>query len=797
MLRKLKLGTKFTLLLTAVFLGGILLSGITLQAIVQREAEDNITTRAEILTQAIDSVRIYTTSNIQPLMGDRFTPQQPFIREIVPAFAAREVFGSFRTRPEYKNFFYKEAAINPTNPKDLADEFETELLQQFRSQDKLTILSGYRTTAAEKLFYISRPLRVSRASCLECHGNPASAPKNMLLSYGNRGGFGWHLGEVVAAQTIYVPAKEVFDRVRNNLTIVTIVFIAIFYGVVLLISRFFEGTVIDPLKQLTAIARQVSLGNMTIDRLAQFDRPQIVRVARRYDEMGVLARAFQEMAHEVSAREQNLTQAVKERTEQLEKARAKAEEADRAKSRFLSHMSHELRTPLNVILGFTQLLTRGGSLNPQQQGYLETIDRSGEHLLTLINDVLEMSKIEAGKTELHEDNFAFLGMLDWLKEMLRLKAETKGLQLIFALAPDLPFYIRTDENKLRQVLINLLGNAIKFTTQGKITLRVLLKEAGGRDGAEQAIIHFAVEDTGAGIASEELTGLFEAFVQTETGRQSQEGTGLGLPISQEFVRLMGGEIAVSSQLGIGTVFQFDLPISLVTTNEMQTQIYSQQVIGLAEGQANYRILVVEDKRESRQLVVELLTSVGFEVREASNGQEAIELWRNWSPHLLLMDLRMPVMDGDLAAREIKASANNPPVIIALTGSVFEEDRALALAAGCDDFVRKPMRAEIIFDKIAKHLDVRYFYAAPPELVDEEISFSASTEIMKEVLATMPRDWVDRLHQAATKVNGKEIMGLIAEIPRSRTHAQQDLADFLTNLVDNFCFDEIIAFSAGN
>lgn len=782
MLRKLKLGTKFTLLLTLVFLGGICLSGMILASAMQHLAEEDVSTKAEILVQTMNSVRNYTDNSIDPLLANQLLTAPAFIPETVPGYAARQVFEQFRTHPEYKSFLYKEATLNPTNPRDQADNFEINLVEQFRQQPQTTKLSGYRPIYGETLFYIAQPLKVTQQNCLMCHGQPASAPKSMIQTYGTQGGFGWKLNEIVAAQTIYVPADEVFMRVRHTLTLVMSIVVAVFALGVWLINRFLKGTVIQPLKQLTAIAQKVGAGTITVEQVEGFDSPEIIKVAQRADEPGQLARTFQYMAHEVAAREQNLTQVVKLRTAELaasikeaETARAKAEAANKTKSLFLSNMSHELRTPLNVMSGFVQLMMRSGSLNSQQQNYLDTIRRSGEHLLTLINDVLEMSKIEAGRTTLNETNFNLAALLDWLQQVFQFKAQSKNIELIFALAANLPQYIYTDESKLRQILVNLLGNAIKFTPKGKVTLRVSVVNQ------EPLTLNFAVEDTGLGISPAELENLFEPFVQSESGRKSQEGTGLGLAISRSFVQLMGGDITVSSQVGVGSIFKFTIQTHAVVTAQIEIPTPSQQVMELIAGQPTYRILVAEDKPENRQLLIELLTPVGFEVRCATNGQEAINLWQSWQPHLIWMDMRMPVLNGYEATKQIKASGNPATIVIALSGSAFEEDRQTALSTGCDDFVRKPFRTEEVFAKMALYLGVRYLYAA------ESISSANNHRLTPQDLAVMPAAWIAQLRDCATKVQSQQILQLINQIPVSHTH----LANGLTQLVNNFDFEKIL------
>ena len=430
---------------------------------------------------------------------------------------------------------------------------------------------------------------------------------------------------------------------------------------------------------------------------------------------------------------------VDERTQDLRQAMEAAEAANHAKTVFLANMSHELRTPLNAILGFSQLLNRRSDLSPDQQQQVGIINRSGAHLLNLINDVLEMSKIEAGRALLIVKNFDLRELLNGLDDLFRLKAESKGLELMIEIADTVPPYIQTDEDKLRQVLANLLSNAIKFTQAGSVTLTIQVRpeeprdqlrdqlrgETGDETGDELGIsaspqppitLYFEVKDTGPGIESTEQAVLFEPFVQTKAGQQSHEGTGLGLPISRQFVRLMGGDLICQSIEHQGATFWFQIPVVPVAIEALPAQKRTRKVIALAPDQPRYRVLVVEDQPENRLFLVQLLESVGFEVQQATNGQEAIAQFQEWHPDLIWMDMRMPVLDGYEATRQIRTSSApaTAPKIIALTASAFEDERAAILTAGCDDLFFKPATEAVLFEKMSQHIGVRYLYEEPAE-----------------------------------------------------------------------------------
>ncbi|MEG5175353.1 PAS domain S-box protein [Microcoleus sp. B3-D7] len=457
-----------------------------------------------------------------------------------------------------------------------------------------------------------------------------------------------------------------------------------------------------------------------------------------------------------------------------------ANEANQAKTVFLANMSHELRTPLNSILGFTQLMSYERNLAPSIQERLQIVNRSGRHLLDLINDILDLSKIESGRMTLNLSDFGLTNLLASIEEMFQVKVQSKELQLIFDLAPDIPRFVHSDNKKLYQVLVNLLGNAIKFTNKGSVTLRV---RATQRD-TTSCHLCFEVEDTGVGIAPTEMDSLFKVFVQAQAGNNLSQGSGLGLAISQKLVKLMGGQIRVKSTLHRGSTFSFEIPVQLPQADSLPPESNNQRVIGLAPGQPTYRILIVEDLEENRRLLVEFLTSVGFEVREAKQGVEALSLWESWRPHLILMDLRMPIVDGYTASKYIRERPQSKEtVIIALTACIFEEEREKVVMAGFNDFISKPFQQRDIFDKIAKYLPVQYIY----EVVEQTPQKQLVETVSAADLSMMSPQWLEQMYHAAYYLDTEVMNELIVQIPESKA----SLAQALTDYINNFNSDRIM------
>ncbi|MGI0480457.1 ATP-binding protein [Geminocystis sp. CENA526] len=568
---------------------------------------------------------------------------------------------------------------------------------------------------------------------------------------------------------ILLPEKDVMGDINANTRITVIIWLLTLI-VSLFLGLWITNYITEPILQL----------NNAVSRLKEGNYNESIDVTRK-DELGNLTLAFNDMANTIHDLLENLESKVRSRTEELSKAKEKAEVANQAKSEFLANMSHELRTPLNAILGFAQIILRSKDVPKEHLDSINIINRSGEHLLTLINNILDLSKIEAGKISLNLDKINFDKLLDDIEDLFKHKCQKKGLQLIIEKLDNVPQFIEADAPKLRQILLNLISNAIKFTDEGGISVQI----ANVEENENHLKLLFIVRDTGKGIKTEELESLFQPFTQTKVGKEVNEGTGLGLSISKKFVELMGGKIDVTSEENKGSVFSFTINTKSIASDEITTNDIIPDVIGIEKNQQVFKLLIVDDKDFNRSLLVKLLTPFEFILKEASNGQEAIEIWEEWQPNLIFMDMRMPILDGYEATKIIKGTTKgNATAIVAVTASVLGEEKAVILSAGCDDFVRKPFRQETIFSILTQHLGVRFIYAQ----IDDENSEknNQSRELISSDFSVMPEDWVQKLYQASLELDEQLIIDLIQEIPPQQQHLKQGLS----KIVDSLEFDRI-------
>ena len=464
----------------------------------------------------------------------------------------------------------------------------------------------------------------------------------------------------------------------------------------------------------------------------------------------------------------------------LIKAKQEAEMANKAKSIFLANMSHEIRTPLNAIIGFSQLMNRDSQLSDSQKDFNLSIISAGEHLLALINNILELSKVEAGHIMLNPVNINLHYFLKTIQMIFKERTKSKNLQFTFETAGDLPRFVVTDEGKLRQVFINLIGNAIKFTDEGSIAVRIRVEKLN--EDSNRLIVE--IQDSGSGIPENELSNLFKHFVQTSSGIKKGSGTGLGLVLSRELTMLMGGNITVSSEVGKGSLFTFFVEIKKGKTKAAESNT-PKRVIGIDKGEENYRILVVDDKPENLKVAVKILKLVGFETIEAVNGEDAIAKFEEWNPHLVLMDMRMPVMDGHEATHRIKLTEKGKQTpIIALTAGAFEEDQDKSKLSELQGYIRKPFRENELFDAIGKELGIKYIYENETPITQTE--YLTADKIIESEIVKLSKSVVIQMQDAVAVADINRLKTIIKTFEQDNP----ELAQHLMTLAKNYDYDQL-------
>ncbi len=445
-------------------------------------------------------------------------------------------------------------------------------------------------------------------------------------------------------------------------------------------------------------------------------------------------------------------------------------------------MSHELRTPLNAVLGFSRLMKNDAGMSEEQRKNLDIINSSGEYLLSLINNVLDISKIESGRMLIEESVFDLYVLLHEIQSLMGVRAQEKSLVFSLRQSPDLPRHINSDGAKLRQIILNLVSNAIKFTSQGFVSIKA---EAIKWNSPKLALLRFEIEDSGCGIPKEDLARVFLAFEQASINATKEAGTGLGLAICKQYVELLGGTIGAESHIGKGSTFYFEIEAKVGEAPlEFDKGTHRGKIIALETGQPTYRILIAEDQPENRLLLYKILQPLGFELKEAVNGQEAVDICKAWTPHLVWMDIRMPVMNGLEATRLIRAAEFGKNIkIIALTAHALEEERLEILNAGCDDFIRKPYRESEIFEAMRRYLGVKFVYGENSGLdAINEIVESYESSLMKLPIG-MQKEFFEAL-ELLDEVACLQAIDKIADI-------NDELAKTLRSMIENLQYKQLL------
>ncbi len=644
--------------------------------------------RVQLAQGFVQASRSYVAEVLRPALAERL---DTFVPEALSStFVTRRLFEHLQKA--YPDYRYRQPALSPLNPQNQADPWERALIERFRRDRSLSELRELRTIDGVPSLVVATPV-VVKPSCLRCHGNAADAPPELRRRYPGTGGFGWKPGEIVAATTLAIPLDDLYSHRRQLLTAALAGGTVILVLVLILAGIAFDRFVGRRIRHAAAVMR--SFG----------ENPRLKRRVRdgSEDEIGQMGRAFDQMADVLQDLQGSLEQRVADRTAALAQALQQVREADEAKSRFLANVSHEIRTPMTAILGFTDLLLDPSSTESDKLNAAQTIRRSGEHLMSLINDILDLSKIEQGKLQVERRKVSVPQILREVLELLDVRARERSLTLAVEIDGEIPETIESDPLRLRQILVNLVGNAIKFTEHGGVRIVV----SADRDKQQ---ITFRVIDTGIGMSPEQLERVFKPFTQADASTTRRfGGTGLGLTISRHLARLLGGDLIARSTPGAGSEFILTLATGPLDGVQMIRTLPQSTCDPPPPGvpkvpRLEGRVLLVEDGPDNQRLFTYLLRKAGVEVDVAGDGRQGVEMALRardeGRPYdLILMDMQMPVMDGYEATRHLRQAGYRRP-IVAMTAHAMKGELDRCLEAGCDHYLSKPIRRDVFLREVA-------------------------------------------------------------------------------------------------